>query len=74
MNKSFNENELDKDYLELLFLELKYYNKKLNILDQNKPLNFQKRKLLKYQHERKEIIDMIEKCNNKINKLMLNIS
>ena len=53
-------------FIEIYELELKYYKKHLRYLDENKPLQFMKRKYKAYLDNREETLNNINNCNLKI--------
>ena len=52
--------------LDIYYLELKYYKSELKRIEENKPFFFQKKKLKKYEVEKKYLEDRINNCNLKI--------
>ena len=60
--------EDSNNMMDLYYLELKYYKNILKKLENNKPIFLFKNKIKKYEIEKKEIIDKIQKCESKIKK------
>lgn len=60
--------EDSKNYLDILYLELKFYKKELINLEISKPFWFQKKKIEKIKEEKQIIQDKIEKCKQNISK------
>lgn len=58
--------EDSKNYLDILFLELKICKSQLEILEQEKPLWFQKKKIEKLKKERRELENKLNDYHDKI--------
>ena len=76
MNSSINDNiiklssyyqmENSKEYLDILYLQLKFLKNQIRNLDSYKPFFFQKKKMQKYLEEKKDLENRICKCQNDI--------
>lgn len=58
-------------FLEMYKSELNHYNKYLKHLENNKPLFFMKRRLVKYEQEKSDTIKNIVRCQEKINEELI---
>ncbi|MBR3660551.1 MAG: hypothetical protein IKN63_01430 [Bacilli bacterium] len=63
--------EESNDFLEIYKSELNHYKKHLNYLENNKPLFFMKRSLVKYEQEKTDTIKNITRCQDKINEELI---
>ena len=52
--------------LDLYYLELKYYKKELEFLENSKPFKIFKKKNITFEIKRKELLNKIDECNKKI--------
>lgn len=55
-----------KEFLDILYLELKFYKSKLEFLDSEKPFWFQKKKIEIYNKERIDLEEKISICKKNI--------
>ena len=58
--------EDSKEFLDILYLELKFYKNKLDFLDREKPFWFQKKKIEIYNKERIDLEEKISICKKNI--------
>ena len=63
---SYYQLESSKEYLDILYLQLKFLKNQIRNLDNYKPFFFQKKKMKKYLEEKKDLENKVSKCQNDI--------